>query len=127
MKGYATQGTVLYWGPIIPVYPIWIKDFPDMGGPLEGYEATDLSDISQIFVPGLTTLGSMEFTANYSRKAFNDIAGGEDREQHYDLRLPDSSVLTWTGHHKVFVVGAGARALIEMKIVVIPSSAPELL
>ena len=42
-----------------------IKEFPDLGGAPEMLETTTLSDKMQTYIPGIQSLDSLEFTANY--------------------------------------------------------------
>ena len=57
-----------------------IKDFPDLGGAPEMLETTTLSDPMQTFIPGIQSLDALEFTANYTKDAFDSLKALEGEE-----------------------------------------------
>jgi len=130
-KGISTQGVTLKWGsnPGSLTKKIDIKDFPDLGGAPELIETTTLSDAVQTFIFGIQSLSAMEFTANYTKADYQVVLADEGKELYYALEFGTSGsegVFKWQGQHSVYVVGAGVNEVTEMKIVVAPSTKPEL-
>ena len=127
----STYGVTLKWGDSAAslTKKIDIKDFPDLGGAPEMLETTTLSDAAQTFILGIQSLSAMEFTANYTKEDFEAVEADANTEMCYSLEFGDSGdegVFEWQGQHSVYVVGAGVNAVTEMKIVVAPSTKPEL-
>ena len=50
-----------------------IKEFPDLGGAPEMLETTTLSDKMQTYIPGIQSLDSLEFTANYTLEDYKAL------------------------------------------------------
>ena len=130
-KGISTQGVTLKWGSNSGslTKKIDIKDFPDLGGAPEMLETTTLSDAAQTFILGIQSLSAMEFTANYTKSDFETVESDANTDLYYALEFGTSGsegVFKWQGQHSVYVVGAGVNAVTEMKIVVAPSTKPEL-
>lgn len=111
-----------------------IKDFPDLGGAPESLETTTLSDAMQTHIPGIQSLDSLEFTANYTKADFtklSELAGNE-----YDYAVwfggdDEGGTLTPTGADGkfgfkgqlgVYPVGAGVNEVVDMKINITPST-----
>ena len=127
----STYGVTLKWGLTMAAATkeIDIKDFPDLGGAPEMLETTTLSDAAQTFILGIQSLSAMEFTANYTKTDFEAVEADANTEMFYSLEFGDNGdegVFEWQGQHSVYVVGAGVNAVTEMKIVVAPSTKPEL-
>lgn len=127
----STYGVTLKWGTSTSslTKEIDIKDFPDLGGAPEMLETTTLSDAAQTFILGIQSLSAMEFTANYTKTDFEAVEADANTEMFYSLEFGDNGdegVFEWQGQHSVYVVGAGVNAVTEMKIVVAPSTKPEL-
>ncbi len=127
----STQGVTLKWGASSAAMTkvIDIKDFPDLGGAPELLETTTLSDAAQTFILGIQSLSAMEFTANYTKADFEKVEGDANTDLYYALEFGTSGsegVFEWQGQHSVYVVGAGVNAVTEMKIVIAPSTKPEL-
>jgi hypothetical protein len=127
----STYGVTLKWGASAGTLTkkIDIKDFPDLGGAPEMLETTTLSDAAQTFILGIQSLSAMEFTANYTKSDFEAVEADANTEMFYSLEFGDNGdegVFKWQGQHSVYVVGAGVNAVTEMKIVVAPSTKPEL-
>lgn len=127
----STYGTTLKWGSSSGSLSkkIDIKDFPDLGGAPELLETTTLSDAAQTFILGIQSLSAMEFTANYTKTDFEAVEADANTELYYSLEFGDNGdegVFEWQGQHSVYVVGAGVNAVTEMRIVVAPSTKPEL-
>lgn len=126
----STYGITLKWGSKGSLSKkIDIKDFPDLGGAPEMLETTTLSDAAQTFILGIQSLSAMEFTANYTKADFEAVEEDANTDLYYALEFGDNGdegVFEWQGQHSVYVVGAGVNAVTEMKIVVAPSTKPEL-
>jgi hypothetical protein len=127
----STYGITLKWGSSSGSLSkvIDIKDFPDLGGAPEMLETTTLSDAAQTFILGIQNLSSMEFTANYTKEDFEDVEEDANTDLYYALEFGnsgDEGIFKWQGQHSVYVVGAGVNAVTEMKIVIAPSTKPEL-
>lgn len=107
-----------------------IKDYPDLGGAPEMLETTTLSDPMQTNIPGIQSLDSLEFTANYTAEGFARLKEMEDE----DLKLAvwfggteEGNVITptgsegkfsFTGRLSVYVAGGGVNEVTDMKITV---------
>ena len=107
-----------------------IKDYPDLGGAPEMLETTTLSDPMQTNIPGIQSLDSLEFTANYTAEDFSRLKAMEDE----DLKLAvwfggeeEGGVVTptgsegkfsFTGRLSVYVAGGGVNEVTDMKITV---------
>lgn len=111
-----------------------IKDFPDLGGAPEMLETTTLSDKMQTYIPGIQSLDSMDFTANYTKKDYTTLKALEGQE--LDLAVwfggteadgtltPSGSdgKFEFKGQLSVYPVGGGVNEVIDMKINVAPST-----
>ena len=127
----STYGVTLKWGSSAGAVEkeIDIKDFPDLGGAPEMLETTTLSDAAQTFILGIQSLSAMEFTANYTKADFEAVEADANTDLYYALEFGatgSEGIFEWQGQHSVYVVGAGVNAVTEMKIVVAPSTKPEL-
>ncbi len=105
-----------------------IKDFPDLGGTPEMLETTTLSDEMQTSIPGIQSLDSLEFTANYTVEDYTRIKALENTE--LDLAVwmggtKTGTVVTPTGSEGkfifkgklvAFVAGGGVNEVVDMKI-----------
>lgn len=130
-KAISTYGITLKWGSSAGAVQkeIDIKDFPDLGGAPEMLETTTLSDAAQTFILGIQSSSAMEFTANYTKADFEAVEEDANTDLYYALEFGDNGdegVFEWQGQHSVYVVGAGVNAVTEMRIVIAPSTKPEL-
>ncbi len=115
-----------------------IKDFPDLGGAPEMLETTTLSDNMQTYIPGIQTLDSLDFTANYTKTDFTTLKALEGTETDYAVWLGgtgDGSTLTPTGSEgkfkfkgklSVYPVGGGVNEVVDMNITIAPSTPIEV-
>lgn len=115
-----------------------IKDFPDLGGAPEMLETTSLSDNMQTYIPGIQSLDSLEFTANYTKEDFTKLKAMEGIEKTYAVWFGGTgaaSTLTptgedgkfkFTGQLSVFPVGGGVNEVVDMTITIAPSSPIEV-
>lgn len=103
-----------------------IKAFPDMGGAPEMLETTTLSDAAQTFIKGIQTLAAMEFTYNYTKEDFATVKALDDGANHkFALYFGANGVdgkFEWEGQLSTWVVGAAAKAVVEAKISIAPST-----
>lgn len=111
-----------------------IKEFPDLGGAPEMLETTTLSDKMQTYIPGIQSLDSLEFTANYTLDEYKKLKAMEGTE--YDFAVwfggtENAGVLTPTGEAgkfsfkgqlSVYPVGAGTNEVVDMNITIAPST-----
>lgn len=115
-----------------------IKDFPDLGGAPEMLETTTLSDNMQTYIPGIQTLDSLDFTANYTKSDFTTLKALEGTETDFAVWLGgtgDGSTLTPTGSEgkfkfkgklSVYPVGGGVNEVVDMNITIAPSTPIEV-
>ena len=111
-----------------------IKDFPDLGGAPESLETTTLSNAMQTYIPGIQSLESLEFTANYDKadyKKLNDLKGVETEYAVWFGGTETGGVLTpdgsegkfeFKGQLSVFVAGGGVNEVVDMTINIAPST-----
>lgn len=101
-----------------------IKDFPDLGGAPELLETTTLSDSSRTYIQGIKDQQALEFTANYDPDAYeaiNALTTTTTFTLEFGIDGADS-VFTWSGTASAYVLGAGVNEVVEMRIVIIPST-----
>lgn len=111
-----------------------IKEFPDLGGAPEMLETTTLSDGMQTYIPGIQSLDSLEFTANYTKQDYEKLKGLEGQTNTYavwfggtksgETLTPDGSdgKFKFDGELSVYVNGAGVNEVVEMTITIAPST-----
>lgn len=112
-----------------------IKEFPDLGGTPEMLETTTLSDKMQTYIPGIQSLDSLEFTANYTLDEYKKLKQMEGTETEFavwfggteagDTVTPTGSdgKFKFRGQLSVFPVGGGTNEVVEMTITIAPSTA----
>ena len=111
-----------------------IKDFPDLGGAPEMLETTTLSDNMQTYIPGIQSLDSLEFTANYTKEDFTKLKALEGVEHDFAVWFggtEEGNVLTPTGTDgkfqfkgklSTYPVGGGVNEVVDMNITIAPST-----
>jgi hypothetical protein len=101
-----------------------IKDFPDLGGAPEMLETTTLSDSAKSYIAGIKDQQALEFTANYDEDDFDDIAAltGTKQFQLWFGNNGTAGKFAFSGTISTYVVGAGVNEVVEMKIVIVPST-----
>ncbi|MBS1412900.1 MAG: phage tail protein [Christensenellaceae bacterium] len=111
-----------------------IKDFPDLGGPPEMLETTTLSDGAQTYIPGIQSLDSLEFTANYTKEDYSTLKTLEGTETEFAVWFggtvsggtvtPTGSdgKFEFSGQLSVFPVGGGVNEVVDMTITIAPST-----
>lgn len=112
-----------------------IKEFPDLGGTHEMLETTTLSDKMQTYIPGIQSLDSLEFTANYTLAEYKKLKQMEGTEKEFAVWFGGTEVgdtVTPTGNDgkfkfkgqlSVFPAGGGTNEVVEMTITIAPSTA----
>ncbi len=101
-----------------------IKDFPDLGGAPELLETTTLSDGSRTYIQGIKDQQALEFTANYDPAAYeaiNALTTTTTFKLEFGIDGADG-IFTWSGTASAYVLGAGVNEVVEMRIVIIPST-----
>ena len=126
--GIATINTTFHWGETAENLSksVRIKSFPDLGGPPEMIEITDLSDEAQSFILGVQSMSAMEFTANFTKADFETVQADAGKDLYYEIRFGDEATFAWQGQHSVHVTGGGVNEAVEMVITVAPTTKPAL-
>lgn len=126
-KGKSTINTVLKIGEsanaLNKVTPI--KSYPDLFGTPDQIEITDLEDTIQKFVPGVKSVDSMEFTANYLLSTFKALVALQGTDLFFELDFGANGAdgkFTWSGQMAVRVTGGEVNGAREMVITVFPDS-----
>lgn len=127
VKAVSTIGTVLEvsednstWSKLCK-----IKSYPALGGAPEQIETTDLEDTTQTFIPGVQSLDSMDFTANYTLAAYKAVSAKAGKELYYRLSMGENGkdgVAKWQGQHSVYVNEGEVNGVRDMTISVSPST-----
>lgn len=111
-----------------------IKEFPDLGGEPEMLETTTLTDGMQTFIPGIQSLDSMTFTANYTKADYTTLKGLEGTSKEYAVWFGGTvsgSTVTPTGTDgkfefegqlSVYANGGGVNEVVDMTISIAPST-----
>lgn len=111
-----------------------IKEFPDLGGEPEMLETTTLTDGMQTFIPGIQSLDSMTFTANYTKADYTTLKGLEGTAKEYAVWFGGTvsgSTVTPTGTDgkfefegqlSVYANGGGVNEVVNMTISIAPST-----
>jgi hypothetical protein len=101
-----------------------IKDFPDLGGAPEMLETTTLSDAAKTYIAGIQDQQALEFTANYTAVAYAAV-NALTTTTAFTLEFGTdgaSGVFSWSGTASAYIVGAGVNEVVDMKIVIVPST-----
>lgn len=126
-KAVSTIGTILKFGEAAASLSqlCKIKGYPALGGEPEQIETTDLEDKQQTYVPGVQSMDSMQFTANYTKESYAAVKAKEGTPGYYQLEFGDAGkdgIFSWQGQHFVFVNEGEVNGVREMTITVSPSS-----
>lgn len=124
-KAISTIGTVLKFGTTANQLTelCKIKTFPQLGGEREQIESTDLTDQAQTFVPGVQSVESMTFTANFLVGTYTTLKTNALTDGFFELDFgTDGGKATWEGQYDVYVNEGEVNGLVEMTIVVYPST-----
>lgn len=100
-----------------------IKSYPQLGGEREQIETTDLTDTAQTFVPGVQSVSTMTFTANFLASIFTTLKSTALTDGYFELDFgPSGGKATWEGQYDVYVNEGSVNGVVEMTIVVYPST-----
>ena len=101
-----------------------IKDFPDLGGSPDLLETTTLSDSAKTYIAGIKDQQALEFTANYDEDDMDTIAllTGTKSFQLWFGTSGASGKFSFSGTISTYVVGAGVNEVVDMKVVIVPST-----
>ena len=102
-----------------------IKDFPDLGGAPEMLETTTLSDAAKTYIAGIQDQQALEFTANYTATDYAAV-NAKSTTTAFTLEFGAAGVggiFSWSGTASAYIVGAGVNEVVDMKIVIVPSTA----
>ena len=125
-KAHNTIGTVLKFGTQANSLTelCKIKTFPQLNGEREQIETTDLTDEAQTFVPGVQSVESMQFTANFTLAAYTSLKANAMTDGFFELDFGGDAgaKATWEGQYDVYVNEGEVNGLIEMTLVCYPST-----
>ena len=100
-----------------------IKSYPQLNGEREQIETTDLTDTSQTFVPGVQSVESMQFNANFTLATYQSLKTNALTDGFFELDFASAGAkATWEGQYDVYVQEGEVNGLVEMTIVVYPST-----
>ena len=100
-----------------------IKSYPRLNGEREQIETTDLTDTSQTFVPGVQSVESMQFNANFTLTTYQSLKTNALTDGFFELDFASAGAkATWEGQYDVYVQEGEVNGLVEMTIVVYPST-----
>ena len=100
-----------------------IKSYPQLGGEREQIETTDLTDTAQTFVPGVQSVETMSFTANFLVSTYTSLKSNALKDGYFELDFgATGGKATWEGQYDVYVNEGGVNEVVEMTIVVYPST-----
>lgn len=128
MKGSTSSSTTTY-SKLVD-----IKDFPDLGGTPEALDTTTLSDSARTYIPGIQETESLTFTANYTKTDFTTLKALEGTETQFAVWFggtesagvftPDGSdgKYSFKGRLTVYINGGGVNEVVNMTIVIMPST-----
>jgi len=98
-----------------------IKDYPDLGGAPEQLETTTLVDKAKVYIEGLESNDSKEFTFNYTKATYDALLALKGLEKYYGIYFGEDGIdgkFVGKGTASVYIVGAGANAVREMKLTI---------
>ena len=100
-----------------------VKSYPQLNGEREQIETTDLTDTSQTFVPGVQSVESMQFNANFTLATYQSLKTNALTDGFFELDFASAGAkATWEGQYDVYVQEGEVNGLVEMTIVVYPST-----
>lgn len=124
-KAHNTIGTILKFGTTANSLTelCKIKSTPQLNGEREQIESTDLTDTSQTFVPGVQSVESMQFSANFTLTAYQSLKTNALTDGFFELDFASAGAkATWEGQYDVYINEAEVNGLLEMTIVCYPST-----
>ena len=111
-----------------------IKDFPDLGGAPEMLETTTLSDSMQTYIPGIQSLSSLKFSANYDLDEYKRLKLMEGQEKEFAVWFGgnetagtltptgDKGKFKFKGFLSVYAKGGGTNEVVGMTVTIAPST-----
>lgn len=100
-----------------------IKSYPQLNGEREQIESTDLTDTAQTFVPGVQSVESMQFSANFTMAAYTSLKTNALTDGFFELDFASAGAkATWEGQYDVYLNEGEVNGLVEMTVVVYPST-----
>lgn len=131
INAISTYQTILAWSDTEgeEEQVVKIKTFPDLGGPPNMIEVTDLEDAMQTFIAGIQSSGEMAFTSNYLEEDYEAAIADEGEELYYTLSFGEDGefgIFEWAGTHSVHITGGGVNDPVEMVITIAPATQPTL-
>ena len=119
MKGTKGTGDAITYEKLID-----IKDFPDLGGAPEMLETTTLSDSMQTYIAGIQSSDALEFTANYDKTKYLELAELTDKTPYavYFGEEGDEGKFSFEGYLSVRVNGGGVNEVVGMTISIAPAT-----
>lgn len=100
-----------------------IKSYPQLNGEREQIESTDLTDTAQTFVPGVQSVESMQFSANFTMAAYTSLKTSALTDGFFELDFTSAGAkATWEGQYDVYLNEGEVNGLVEMTVVVYPST-----
>lgn len=102
-----------------------IKSYPALGGERDQIETTDMEDDAQTFIPGVQSMDTMGFTANYTLNSYKSVKAKAMTDLHYRLKMGKNGkdgVATWDGRHDAYVNEGEVNGVREMTITCYPST-----
>ena len=124
-KAHNNIGTILKFGTTANSLSelCKIKSYPQLNGEREQIETTDLTDTSQTFVPGVQSVESMQFNANFTLTTYQSLKTNALTDGFFELDFASAGAkATWEGQYDVYVQEGEVNGLVEMTIVVYPST-----
>ena len=124
-KAHNNIGTILKFGTTASSLSelCKIKSYPQLNGEREQIETTDLTDTSQTFVPGVQSVESMQFNANFTLTTYQSLKTNALTDGFFELDFASAGAkATWEGQYDVYVQEGEVNGLVEMTIVVYPST-----
>lgn len=124
-KAISSIGTILKFGTTSSNLTelCKIKSFPQLGGEREQIETTDLTDEMQTFVPGVQSVESMTFSANFLVSTYTTLKTNAMTQGYFELDFgATGGKATWEGMYDVYVNEGEVNSVVEMSIVVYPST-----
>ena len=124
-KAHNNIGTILKFGTTSSSLSelCKIKSYPQLNGEREQIETTDLTDTSQTFVPGVQSVESMQFNANFTLTAYQALKTNALTDGFFELDFASAGAkATWEGQYDVYLQEGEVNGLVEMTIVVYPST-----
>jgi hypothetical protein len=124
-KAHNNIGTILKFGTTANSLSelCKIKSYPQLNGEREQIETTDLTDTSQTFVPGVQSVESMQFNANFTLTTYQSLKTNALTDGYFELDFASAGAkATWEGQYDVYVQEGEVNGLVEMTIVVYPST-----